>query len=101
MEKLKNFVIDALLALDRLANRVILGDPRETISSRMARNMSKTKWAYIGCKMLDIILFDRDHCQEAKTKLDNLKTNDHPVIFFGIALVLGWVLYRAFIEFFY
>lgn len=88
--------MNILLEIDRIANWILGGDRRETISSRMARNMHKEQWAYIGCKFLDILLLDKDHCQEAKQNLDNLKTNDHPLIFaflaIGIIIILGWAI---------
>jgi len=89
-------LIELLLELDRIANWILGGDRRETISSRMARNIHKDPWAYWGCKLLEVLLIDKDHCKEAKQDLDNLKTNDHPLIFAfsttGIAVALYYVV---------
>lgn len=91
-------LMDLILKIDKFANSLIGGDPRETISSRMARNMHKEKWAYIGCRFLEILLLDKNHCEEAKQDLDNLKTNDHPLVFaflaIGIVLLLVWVIHQ-------
>jgi uncharacterized protein (DUF983 family) len=61
----------------------------------MARNMHKEQWAYIGCKLLDILMLDKNHCEEAKQDLDNLKTNDHPVIFAFLTIGIIYILYEV------
>lgn len=86
-------MINFLLEIDRIANWIMGGDRRETISSRMARNMHKDKLAYFGCKLLEILLMDDRHCQEAKQDLENLETNDHPIVFLVFFVGIAWALY--------
>jgi len=90
-----NKIMDILLEIDRIANWTMGGDRRETISSRMGRNMQKIPFAYYGCKLLEILFFDKNHCEEAKQDIDNLKSKDHPVIFLiffiGIAYALLYI----------
>jgi hypothetical protein len=42
MKKLGRYVVNVLISLDQLANSILLGDPDETISSRLGR--IKVKW---------------------------------------------------------
>lgn len=37
-----------LIALDQLANTILLGDPDETISSRIAKNQTHPCWSILG-----------------------------------------------------
>jgi len=85
--KAKELLLQPFLALDQLANWLLLGDPRETISSRLGRQSRKGA-ILLTCKILNVIFFTKDHCAEAREKIDNLKSNDHPLIFFLIFSVL-------------
>jgi hypothetical protein len=42
MDKLGRYLLNVLISLDQLVNSVLLGDPDETISSRIGR--IKVKW---------------------------------------------------------
>lgn len=50
------------MSLDQLANTLLLGDPDETISSRVGKKAAKKHGWFpcIFCKFLD--LFDPNHC---------------------------------------
>lgn len=51
-----------LVCLDMLANAILLGDPRETISSRADKAKKEGKlWGCILCKLLSKI--QKKHCQ--------------------------------------
>jgi len=56
---------NVLVAFDRLVNTILLGDPKETISTRLAKLRDKgNKLGEVGCDILDTI--DDNHCDEAK-----------------------------------
>jgi len=56
---------NVLVAFDRLVNAILLGDPKETISTRLAKLRDKgNKLGKLGCSILDSI--DTNHCNEAK-----------------------------------
>lgn len=60
----KQYLVNILIALDQLANSILFGDPRETISSRSDKAMKEgKKWGCVLCKFL--ALFQKDHCQNA------------------------------------
>ena len=51
-----------LVAIDQLANTLLLGDPDETISSRAAKVKARGgKWGCVLCKWLDAV--DPGHCE--------------------------------------
>jgi hypothetical protein len=53
-----------LVALDELTNAILLGDPRETISSRADKAMNEGKrWGCVLCKLLNYL--QKDHCQKS------------------------------------
>jgi hypothetical protein len=55
------YVWNLLIALDQLMNAILLGDPRETISSRADKARAEgKKWGCILCKLLDKI--QTGHC---------------------------------------
>jgi len=88
----RNYIVWILIKLDILANTILFGDPRETMSSRMAKNMSSNAFAYYGCKILHLI--DKNHCQSKKRDFDNYKSNDHPIVFVIIFIGMVWLIYR-------
>jgi hypothetical protein len=71
------YVTFVLVALDQLANALLGGYPRETISSRAAKGARRGNkgWCLL-CKVLD--LFQRNHCElvieldQGETDADNL-----------------------------
>lgn len=64
MNLLKQYILNILIGLDQLANAILFGDPRETISSRSDKAMKEgKKWGCTLCKFL--ALFQKDHCQKA------------------------------------
>jgi hypothetical protein len=64
MTKFKQYVKNVLKALDQLLNALLLGDPRETISSRADKAMREGKtWGCILCKFLSKI--QSQHCQKS------------------------------------
>lgn len=62
LNKLKMWFWNILIALDQLANTLLLGDPDETMSSRMGKSISENKC--IMCKFICKVLnfFESDHC---------------------------------------
>lgn len=61
MTILKQYVMNILSALDRLANAITFGSGDETISSRLGKAQAKgSRFACVFCRFLD--LFQKDHC---------------------------------------
>jgi hypothetical protein len=61
---MKKYLWNLLVALDELTNAILLGDPRETISSRADKAMNEGKrWGCVLCKLLNYI--QKDHCQKS------------------------------------
>lgn len=62
---MRRYLWNILISLDQLANTILGGDPDETISSRMGKNVAKRNCPFCNfmCKMLNII--DKDHCQKS------------------------------------
>lgn len=48
MNRLHNYGINVLVALDQLLNALLGGDPDETVSSRCARNRHKPGWSQLA-----------------------------------------------------
>ena len=49
----RQFAMNLALALDRLANVLLLGDPAETVSQRLARaRAAGNRWAALACRGL-------------------------------------------------
>jgi len=69
---LKKYFWNLLIAVDQMANTILLGDPDETISSRLGKwlDLPKSKWRYkvaaIVCSLLRRI--DAHHCKRAIEK---------------------------------
>jgi hypothetical protein len=67
MAKVKAFLIhymwNVLIAIDQLCNAILLGDPDETISSRLGKHLIKRPgcpFCSLVCKFLN--LFEKNHC---------------------------------------
>ncbi len=61
--RLKKYAHNVLIAVDQLANAILLGDPDETISSRAAKHYShKDGWGWLA-RFLDKI--DPGHSADA------------------------------------
>ena len=59
-----------LIALDQLANAVVWGDPKETVSRRAGQAAEQGKeWGCVLCKFLNMI--DPRHCMSAQQTLDS------------------------------
>ncbi len=63
MNYLKQYLLNIILALDRVANAIIGGAPDETISSHAGKLLGKKAWANRLCRFLS--LFDKRHCEES------------------------------------
>jgi len=61
--KFCKWVWNILIALDQLANAILLGDPDETISSRAGKQQHERSWAKHLCKFLNWL--DTNHCKES------------------------------------
>lgn len=59
------YLIRLLVALDQLANTILLGSPDETISSRVGRAALRGNWIALRCECAINALFfwDSDHCR--------------------------------------
>lgn len=70
MNKVGRYFWNILISLDQLANTVLLGDPDETLSSRLSkwRNYPHDTWkwrtGYCACRMLH--WFDKNHCLKSE-----------------------------------
>lgn len=62
---LSRWIWNVLIALDQLANAILLGDPDETISSRAAKRPHVWVWRQLG-RFLDFI--DPGHMDRAREK---------------------------------
>ena len=66
MKKFKKYFWNVLIGIDQLANAILLGDPDETISSRLGKwlTLPQSTWRYKVakpiCKLLHIA--DPNHC---------------------------------------
>lgn len=63
MQKVKKYFWNILISIDQFANTVFLGDPDETISSRMGKKIKEGTRGRIPlwlCKALHIV--DKNHC---------------------------------------
>jgi len=61
---MKDYLWNIFVAFDRFCNAILAGNPKETISTRLARLRNKgNDLGELGCKVLDTI--DNDHCDEA------------------------------------
>lgn len=63
--KLTQYFWNVLVALDQLANTLLGGDPDETMSSRMGKDIKANK-----CKLCKVIcyflgLIEKDHCNKS------------------------------------
>lgn len=61
----KTYVWNILIGVDQLVNAILGGDPDETLSSRMGKNIARGE-----CKLCKIICYflnkiDSDHCHKA------------------------------------
>ena len=55
------YFINLFIALDQTANAIFLGDPDETISSRLGRNYPNS----VMTRVVNILFFwDKNHCKE-------------------------------------
>ena len=65
MNSLLQYVYNLGSAFDRVINTVLGGDPRQTLSSRMGRDISLGRCRACGwiCKVLDVIQIH--HCAKA------------------------------------
>lgn len=60
---------NVLLGLDLFANALLMGDPRESISSRLGKWQEAGGWrgAVAGglCPAVSLIMIERDHCRRS------------------------------------
>ena len=65
MKALLQYAFNWLNLFDRAFNVLLGGDPRQTLSSRMGRNVALGRCRFCGyvCRVLSLI--QRDHCAKA------------------------------------
>lgn len=65
MNKLKRYIWNLLVAIDKFANALLAGDPDETLSSRMGRAVQDGRCR--ACRWICLLLhrFDPHHCQKS------------------------------------
>lgn len=60
---------NVLLSADFFANALMMGDPRESISSRLGKWQQMGGWrgdiADAICPPLDLLMLERDHCRQS------------------------------------
>jgi hypothetical protein len=61
---------NVLLGVDLFINAVMMGDPRETISSRLGKWQQGSHWtrrqiADVLCPITSVIMAEYDHCQKS------------------------------------
>ena len=64
--KMIQYMWNVLIAIDQLFNALLFGDPDETISSRVGKNMRSDNPGFVSralCWFLNLL--DKDHCKEA------------------------------------
>jgi hypothetical protein len=68
-----------LYALDTLTNAVLLGDPRETVSSVLGKMKvnRNCKLCGIFCKVLSIVFFEPDHCIRSINRNEGMYTDNN------------------------
>lgn len=69
MQTVKKYIRNVAVAVDQLANAVLLGDPDETISSRMGKQLDKpirNPIPKLLCSGLDA--FEKQHCAKSIEK---------------------------------
>lgn len=61
----RRYLWNVLIGLDQFANTLLGGDPDETISSRMGKNVAKRNCPFCNfmCELLNLI--DKNHCQKS------------------------------------
>lgn len=66
--KMKRYIWNLLISIDQLFNALLVGDPDETMSSRMGKRVIKKncKLCKVICRLLD--LFEKDHCYKSIEK---------------------------------
>lgn len=58
------YIYNILIGINQLFNAILLGDPDETLSSRIGKEAKRgNKFALFLSKILDF--FDENHCEEA------------------------------------
>jgi hypothetical protein len=64
MTKFQRYGLNVLLGLDYFASSLLLGDPRESISSRLGKAQRDGRpWACVLCRALDAI--SPNHCADS------------------------------------
>lgn len=64
--KVKRYLIRNVIALDQLANAILGGDPKETISDSLYRHQREgSKAARKFCAWLSKVLREPDHCRKS------------------------------------
>lgn len=61
-DSMGKYIMNVLVSIDQLINTILLGDPDETMSSRMGKHLAKHDCPFCNmlCKFLN--LFQKDHC---------------------------------------
>jgi hypothetical protein len=61
---MKGYIWNVLVSLDQLVNTLLLGDPDETISSRMGKYAARGR-GWIPCQLCKLLdFFDKNHCSK-------------------------------------
>ena len=77
MKKVAQFIFNYLIAIDQLANTLLLGHPDETISSRLGRSKGKERYFWVKWFRIfvdTLFFFDTDgekkHCEKSIMPLE-------------------------------
>jgi hypothetical protein len=78
-----------LYALDQLVNAILLGDPRETVSSVLGKMKDRRNCKLCGyfCKVLSLIFFEPNHCIRS---INHTQGMDHSYNNMSVVKRRGW-----------
>lgn len=63
--KLRNYSNNVFIALSRLLNAILGGNPSLTLSARAGLNYRKGQWSQLRCLINTLFWLQQDHCELA------------------------------------
>lgn len=70
---MKKYIINNLIAIDQLVNTICLGDPDETISSRLGKARHNSKVALFFARIVDALFFWQKNHTKSSIEVDEGK----------------------------
>jgi len=72
---ISHYLLNLLIAIDQLINTILLGDPDETLSSRMGKYAVNGR-GWIPCQLCKLLnIFDKDHCIKSIEQDEGKRSN--------------------------